>query len=99
MYNGTNLSNYKCSEIFPVQAKLCSSIIGYFVPADVWCKLVIAAVGTASGCTGRGGIVDSSVAVGPLQCEGCLLCFASLIQGGRKDQIFAELNVCDGLED
>ena len=77
---------------------LCSSIIGHFVPADVWCKLVRAAVGTASGSTRQGRTVDSSVAVGPLQCEGCLLCFASLLQGGRKDQIFAELNVCLGLE-
>ena len=85
---------YKCGGIFLMQAMLCSSIIGYFVPADVWCKLVQAAVGTASGSAGQRGTVDSSVAVGPLQCEGCLLCFASLIQGGRKDQIFAELNVC-----
>lgn len=87
---------HKYTGVFLVQATLCSSIIGYFVPADVWCKLVRAAVGTASGSAGLGGTVDSSVAVGPLQCEGCLLCFASLIQGGRKDQIFPELNVCYG---
>ena len=65
----------------------------------MWCNLAIAAVKTASGSTGHGGIVDSSVAVGQQQCEGCLLCFAGLLQGGKKDQIFAELNVCDDMED
>jgi dynein assembly factor 5 len=73
------------SEIVDNSAK-CANMVGFYVPVEIWSDLVLGAVRTSSGCGKQGKGVGSSVAVGPIQCTGCLRCFSGLLQGAPKDE-------------
>ena len=70
---------------------MCCKVIGYYVPAEVWCQLVLPAVRTSAGCCGTGSDHGSTVPVGPVQCTSCLKVLVGLLQGsihiGVKEQL------------
>ena len=72
------------------QVTKSSELIGYYVPPEVWSYLVLPAVRASAGChvtstSEKGG--GSTVAVGPVQCGGCLMVLSALIRGSRKDSL------------
>ena len=73
-----------------------SEFIGYYVPTEVWSYLVLPAVRASAGChvtsTGQKG-GGSIVAVGPVQCGGCLMVLSALIRGARRDSVQQHLLV------
>ncbi len=78
-----------CDILF--QATKCCRVIGYYVPAEVWCKIVLPAVRTSAGCYVTGSNQASTVAVGPVQCTSCLRVLVGLLHGstpsGVKDYL------------
>ena len=71
-----------------------SELIGYYVPPEVWSYLILPAVRASAGChvtSPNGG--GSTVAVGPVQCGGCLMVMSALIRGARRDAVQQHLLV------
>ena len=79
--------------IFFSQSTKCANVVGCYVPVEIWSDLVLSAVRTSSGCGKQGGSVESSVAVGPNHCTGCLRCFSGLIQGASAERLSTCLRV------
>ena len=72
-------------------------VIGYYVSSEVWCHLVLPAVRVSAGCRverrGNEDYEGSSVAVGPVQCTGCLAVLTNLVRGADKKEIVPRLQV------
>ena len=66
-------------------------LIGHYVSSEVWSHLVLPAVRVSAGCRverSREEEADrSSVAVGPVQCTGCLTVLTNLVVGADKNEI------------
>lgn len=69
------------------QAIRCSELIGFYVPTEVWCSLVLPAVKSSAGCKGDGSHAISPVPVGPVQCTGCLMVLRALIKGSPPSSL------------
>lgn len=82
-------------KIVSEEAVKSANLIGFYVPVEIWCHLVLPAVRVSAGChIGRSGTNDvSSVPVGPVQCTGCLMVLSSLIWGCPKDKILPHLEI------
>lgn len=72
---------------------MCCKVIGYYVSPEVWCTLVLPAIRTSAGCRVRGTSQSSTVAVGPVQCTGCLKVLVGLLQGTVPDAVQPYLQV------
>ena len=72
---------------------MCSRAIGYYVPPEVWCKLILPAVRTSAGCYVTGSDQASTVAVGPVQCTSCLKVLVGLLHGSTPSGVQPQLGV------
>ena len=72
---------------------MCSEVIGFYVPPEIWCKLVLPAIRTSAGCRVSGTDQTSTVAVGPVQCTSCLHVLVFLIKGAKPNALQPYLKV------
>lgn len=79
--------------LLKLQSVKCTELIGFYVSAEIWCKLVLPAVRTSAGCHGSRTDQVSSVAVGPVQCTSCLQVLGGLIRGAKRDIVKPYLKV------
>ena len=76
-----------------LQAVACSEVLGYYVSVEVWSSLVVPAVRTSAGCHVPGSQQHSTVAVGPVQCTGCLMVLAACVRGAKEESLQPYLKV------
>lgn len=70
-------------------------LIGHYASSEVWSHLVLPAVRVSAGCRVKRSKEEeaegSSVAVGPVQCTGCITVLTNLVIGADKNEIVPRL--------